>query len=399
MLAKAPDRGVPVTEYVNPTPTPPAGYAEDADFTPIESERLNSSNNWNYVFPAQPKYTPDGELYYYYIVEKEWSPEEYVIGSYSAEHGIAQDGTITVTNLAGSLKIQKTLTLNGQQSSAANASLMDGVFTFTVTGGSPAVTKTVTITFVDGTAVSATINGSAAAVTDGVVQVNRLKPGTYSVTEDTTSPGAGGFTLVGQGTQTVEVTVGESATIRTASFTNNKNLVDINIEKNDGRGSGLAGAVFQLKSVNGMTESLATEVGGIEGIGTVVKRVDRTNKTFESAFETTDGVTTLSRLPDGTYRLYEVYVPDGYICTFRYIQFSIEDSVMKNVTTDAGDSDNLQFTAANGNNLALLGITNQPGAALPHTGGSGTGMLYLPGAVLTGLACMWLMMRKSRRKA
>ena len=322
-----------------------------------------------------------------------------MIGSYSAEHGIAQDGTVTVTNLAGSLKIRKSLTLNGEQASAANASLMDGVFTFTVTGGSPQVTKTVTITFVDGTAVSATVDGTAVTVTDGLVQVNRLKPGTYTVTEDTTAPGAGGFSLAGQGTQTVEVSVGESAVIRTVNFTNNKNLVDINIEKNDGRGSGLAGAVFQLKSVNGMTESLAAEMEGIEGIGTVVKRVDGTNKTFESAFETTDGVTTLSRLSDGTYRLYEVYVPDGYICTFGYIQFSIEDRVMKNVTTDAGDSDKLQFTAADGNNLALLGITNEPGAVLPHTGGSGTGMLYLLGTILTGLGFMCLMMRERRRAA
>ena len=206
---KAAGRPVRKTAYTNPTPTAPAGYAEDPDFAPIESEKLSSANNWDYVFPPQPKYTPDGQLYYYYVVEKEWSPEEYVIGSYSAEHGIAQDGTITVTNLAGSLKIQKTLTVNGQQKTADN----------------------------------------------------------------------------------------------------------------------------------------------------------------------------------------------GYIRTFRYIQFSIEDRVMKDVTTDAGVSDKLQFTAANGNNLALLKITNELGAALPHTGGSGTGMIYLFGFILTGLAGAGLVMRKRRRAA
>ena len=396
MQTKASDRVLRTTAYTNPTPTAPSGYAEDPDFQTLTSPKLNSANNWDYIFPPQPKYSPDGQPYYYYVVEKEWSPEEYVIGSYSAEHGITQDGTITVTNLAGSLKIQKTVTVNGQAATADNASLINGVFSFTVAGGSPVVTKNVTITFESGTATSATVDGTAVTVSNGVVQVNRLKPGTYTVTEDTTTPGSRGFVLVGEGTQTVEVTVGESATIPTVSFTNNKNLVDINIEKNDGRGSGLAGAVFQLKSVssNGMAESLATEIGGIEGIGTVTKQVDGTNKTFESAFETTDGVKKLSKLPDGTYRLYEVLIPDGYICTFRYIQFSIENRVMKNVTTDAGDSDKLQYTAAEGNNLALLKITNEAGAELPNSGGSGTCLYTILGTVLIAFAGILLVRRQ-----
>jgi LPXTG-motif cell wall-anchored protein len=39
---------------------------------------------------------------------------------------------------------------------------------------------------------------------------------------------------------------------------------------------------------------------------------------------------------------------------------------------------------------------NYPGVELPNTGGPGTGLLYLLGFMLTGLAAAGLVMRKQR---
>lgn len=178
------------------------------------------------------------------------------------------------------------------------------------------------------------------------------------------------------------------------TYTNQSDVADINIQKIDADNDGLEGAVFQLKAVNGLQESNVTDV---EGIGTVKKTINGETKTFESAFESTGDVQKLKRIADGTYRLYEVYVPAGYICTFRYIQFTVQDRVIKDVTTATDTTDQLQFTPATDNSIAFLTVTNIPGAELPASGGPGTNLIYLTGIILTGLAGAGLLMRRRRR--
>ncbi len=134
------------------------------------------------------------------------------------------------------------------------------------------------------------------------------------------------------------------------------------------------------------------------GLSSFTKTIDGKELSFTSAFETTGQPQTFTGLPDGTYRLYEAYVPAGYISTFRYIQFTIENHVMKGVESDSGDS-SASFTAATGNSLALLSIENKPGEPLPNTGGPGTTPVYLFGILLVGLAGAILVAqyRKQRR--
>ena len=178
-------------------------------------------------------------------------------------------------------------------------------------------------------------------------------------------------------------------------FTNQCLVIDINLQKIDSDGHGLEGAVFQIKSVNGKELTLATELDGVDigGLGTVKKIVNGETKTFESAFETTGSLQTITGLPDGTYRLYEVYVPAGYISTLPYIEFNITDRVMTMVTTD----ESLIFIAAtNGDNptLSLLKIKNTPGAALPNTGGPGTRLFTILGSILVMFAAAMLWGRR-----
>ncbi len=177
-----------------------------------------------------------------------------------------------------------------------------------------------------------------------------------------------------------------------AVFTNKYHLADITIQKVDESGDGLEGAVFRLVSVGDDGEAPLTEV---DGLGTVTKVVDGETKTYESAFETTGGVQTLAGLPDGTYRLYEVYVPAGYVCQLDRIEFTITDRVMQMVTED----ESLEFDPASGNNLALLTITNEPGVPLPNSGGMGTAVFYLFGGMVMAIAGLSLALRARRQVA
>ena len=177
------------------------------------------------------------------------------------------------------------------------------------------------------------------------------------------------------------------------TYTNKCLVTDVSIQKVDEDGSGIEGAVFQLKTVsnNGHSEELATTIESIRGVGNVTKVVNGETTTYASAFESTGGVQTFSGLPDGTYRLYEVYIPAGYISTFRYIQFTIDNRKMKNVTTDNGDVSMLDTTA---NNVDLK-ITNISGAELPHTGGPGTRLFTILGSIM--IAGAGLMLWRKRR--
>ena len=168
------------------------------------------------------------------------------------------------------------------------------------------------------------------------------------------------------------------------TYTNKCMVTNITIQKTDVDGKGLEGAVFRLVKVgqDGHSESDASLIESVSGLTTVSKTVNEETKTYSSAFESNGEAQTINGLPDGTYRLYEVYVPAGYISTAKYIQFDIENRVMKNVNTDTSDTSAFDFTAAGNNSLALLKIKNTPGAALPNTGGPGTRLFTILGSVL-----------------
>ena len=173
-------------------------------------------------------------------------------------------------------------------------------------------------------------------------------------------------------------------------FTNKKISTDVNIQKKEENGDGLSGAIFELRAVSNGVEVLAPlEIGGIDNF---FKEIDGEEKEFKSAFETTDETHSLTNLPDGTYRLYEVYVPAGYINTLSCIEFAVSNGTV--TCSMADDEDNVDFNATG--TISLITITNTPGAALPNTGGPGTTALYLLGIMLTAFASAALVMRKRR---
>ena len=136
----------------------------------------------------------------------------------------------TNTRNVGSLNIEKTTLFNGEEDTEGK---LDGEYSFTVESVDldTTVTRTVTITFVNGVAVSATIDGENADVTDGVVTIDKLPTGTYTVTENLTDEQIDdGIYLLSSENTTIVVTADTSAEIPTAEFTNNKKYTKANPE-------------------------------------------------------------------------------------------------------------------------------------------------------------------------
>ena len=93
-------------------------------------------------------------------------------------------------------------------------------------------------------------------------------------------------------------------------------------------------------------------------------------------------------LADGVYTLTEKIPPAGYIITTNGYTFAVEDGVITGNNIDVDENGNYSIT-----------VTNDPGAALPNTGGPGTTAFYFLGIMLTGIAGAGLVMRKRRRDA
>ena len=168
-------------------------------------------------------------------------------------------------------------------------------------------------------------------------------------------------------------------------FTNRKIGTEVNILKTKETGAGLNGAVFQLRTVKKtegskeVEELASVEIGGIDDI---CIEIDGEEREFKSAFETTGETQTLTNLTDGTYRLYEVYVPAGYINTVSYIEFDVANGTVS--CPMAASEETVDFDGTG--TISLITITNTPGTALPHTGGMGTTIFYVFGTMLV-LGC------------
>ena len=175
-------------------------------------------------------------------------------------------------------------------------------------------------------------------------------------------------------------------------FTNQKISTDVNILKNKETGEGLTGAIFQLRTVKKTEGSSVEELASVEigGIDNFSREIDGEEREFVSAFETTGETQALTNLPDGTYRLYEVYVPDGYINTLPYIEFDVANGVAACSMADSEEKIDFDSTGT----ISLITITNTPGAALPHTGGPGTGIFTILGSILVMGAVMLLWRRR-----
>ena len=103
-----------------------------------------------------------------------------------------------------------------------------------------------------------------------------------------------------------------------------------------------------------------------------------------------EGGIRIAGLVDGTYTLREVEAPEGYIITDSRKSFKTENGVIRNVdgTDHADEATGIAFE-----------VKNEPGVALPSTGGPGTRWIYLLGILLTGLAGTGLVRKRRNQSA
>ncbi|WP_290139895.1 SpaH/EbpB family LPXTG-anchored major pilin [uncultured Dubosiella sp.] len=124
----------------------------------------------------------------------------------------------------------------------------------------------------------------------------------------------------------------------------------------NGTHEALAGAIFKLYDANNQE----VKVKGENGVYVVSSDPDE--NTVTELVSNAQGKITVSGLDAGTYTLKETKAPDGYTLSY----------------------DTVDFTIAAGDNTIVkhADVENVKGSSLPSTGGMGTTMLYVAGAIL-----------------
>lgn len=154
---------------------------------------------------------------------------------------------------------------------------------------------------------------------------------------------------------------------------------DFDIAKTDGvDGSALAGAVFQLqKKLGGTPVTLIVESAGDKSNPAVVRPVKAGEEGVATITTPESGKITFKGLDAAEYQLIETEAPDGYN--------KLKDPVDVTIAAEYDQDGVLQsWTVNGGGNDVALKIKNNKGTLLPETGGIGTILFTLVGAVAIG---------------
>lgn len=154
---------------------------------------------------------------------------------------------------------------------------------------------------------------------------------------------------------------------------------DFDIAKTDGvDGSALAGAVFQLqKKLGGTPVKLIVESAGDKSNPAVVRPVKAGEEGVATITTPESGIITFKGLDAAEYQLIETEAPDGYN--------KLKDPVDVTIAAEYDQDGVLQsWTVNGGGNDVALKIQNNKGTLLPETGGIGTILFTLVGAVAIG---------------
>ena len=158
----------------------------------------------------------------------------------------------------------------------------------------------------------------------------------------------------------------------------------VDVNKVDEKGNKLTGAEFTLeKKIAGTPETW--------------KKIEKVSGTDGDLFE-------FKGIDDGEYRLKETQAPQNYDKIPNEIYFKVVashviladnptlESLNGNITT--GDVGTMTFTSNKNAGTLSTKVVNKPGSSLPETGGMGTTILYVAGAVMILAAGAFLVMQK-----
>ena len=171
---------------------------------------------------------------------------------------------------------------------------------------------------------------------------------------------------------------------------------EVDNTKVDAGSSPVSGAKFQLYSGNaeGTTKPSGTPIS-LYKVGTTYyvydsAKSDYTGGTVVTEMETTaNGKFDIKGLDAGTYTLYESGVPTGYV--------QATNTIVKIAATHVVETGTPKVTLTADSNTTNS-IVNYTGAALPSTGGIGTTIFYVTGAVLAlGAGILLITKRRMNR--
>jgi len=277
--------------------------------------------------------------------------------------GTNQPYTAVIEKTHGAYNVVFTDTMTGQVwygdliVTVNNAQVAPGVDTYTISGAAGDSTFTVTFNndyiagLADGTKITLNYNGK--------------------ITSDalTVSPATNKATLKTGNGNTVE-----SKTIEVYN-------AKISVKKIDGQQQPLAGAKFKLKNAAGLYYAGSTADGnanwttaGVEVEAVPVYAIDP--GTQQPTDQVVSYTAEFKGLGSGTYTLEESTVPAGY-----------NKAPDQTITISGSD-----YTAANLEQEAI--VTNQSGQELPETGGIGTTIFYVVGALMMAAAVVLLITKK-----
>ena len=214
---------------------------------------------------------------------------------------------------------------------------------------------------------------------------NNLPAGTYQLREKTVLNGY--QTLPGY----IEFTVSETGAVNLLSSMSSVDWVTLTGTTNDTDPSGTL--AYTLTILNYIDASVT------------IKKVDNNNTAllgskfqlckYGSTWEVVSDYSeidltkvnqkTLTKLTAGRYRLTETQSPDGYVILTKHIYFTILPDGTVTFTDESGTAEisyngTATLNTTNGNSITII---NNPGTALPSTGGPGTNLIYILGTILT----------------
>ena len=153
----------------------------------------------------------------------------------------------------------------------------------------------------------------------------------------------------------------------------------ITVRKTDENGNALPGSKFVLYKKNDTGSFVIVTEYGLGDNG-LIDLTDRTEMT-------------LAGMSNGIYKLSETDAPSGYIILTKDTCFSVFNGTVT-LTDENGDTETYSDVSLLDENTTIA-VKNNAGAALPSTGGPGTGLFTIPGLILTAGAG-WLLWRKSK---
>ena len=260
---------------------------------------------------------------------------------------------------------------------------LDSSYTASLTGDNTVTSSTVTDGIVSGIKIKA----------GQTYKIHQLPVGTAYVITETDYTEEGYTPTVTSGSLSGTITGGTETTAVTV--TNSYSAVDITVVKIDEttRNKDNPSAQKKLPDAKFKLFKLTTPVGGGTETFTVYPNAENCEKNTGA-----DGTLKYEKLPNGRYKIEETLVPKGYITQQKIIlYFTVSSGSVVTWT----DSEGVEISAQNmieyESSNKTFTVGNEPGAALPNSGGSGTGLFRIPGLFLAGLAGALLVRRRRRR--